>query len=91
MRPSDLFRISGELSTNSREVSFTLNGHFSEKLWGGKCKFSVNFHFDFYLSHFTTDKFSSNDHMQFCKFFVNENMPFILQRTFFRKISRYQM
>ena len=22
--------------------------------------------------HFTTDKFSSNDHMQFCKFFVNE-------------------
>ena len=36
--------------------------------------------------HFTTDKFSSNDHMQFCKFFVNENMPFRIQRTFFLQI-----
>ena len=34
----------GGAVNNSREVSFTLNGHFIEKIWGIRCKFFVNFH-----------------------------------------------
>ena len=48
MRPSDLFRTYRESCLlTPQEVSFTLNGHFSEKIWGIRCKFFVNFHFDF--------------------------------------------
>ena len=62
MRPSDLFRTYRESCLlTPQEVSFTLNGHFSEKIWGIRCKFFVNFDFYFYLSRFTTDKFSPND------------------------------
>ena len=64
--------------------AFTLNGQFFDRWWHRKCKFSVNFHFDFYLSHFTTDIFPSTGHPNDCKIFINSVMSLsTVQRTFF--------